>query len=120
MCMKHEYKRVATLLYLAIWKAWRVQVLGRYDENIGISSFGQLVKQVTWAEPYRLANCICWLVDNNCPCSGQSAIRRLHKAYRKAVIDDDTQVPASWLNQVEIYTSIMQRKALTLNNFADQ
>ncbi len=28
-------------------------------------------------------------------------------------------VHASWLNQIEIYFSILQRKALTPNNFAD-
>jgi hypothetical protein len=41
----------------------------------------------------------------------------LRKAYRKAVLVH-TPVHASWLNQVEIYFSIIQRKVLTPNDFA--
>ena len=48
---------------------------------------------------------------------GQTAIRRLRKSYRKAVLVH-TPVHASWLNQVEIYFSIIQRKVLTPNDFA--
>jgi hypothetical protein len=53
------------------------------------------------------------------PCShrGQAAVRRLRKSYRKAVLVH-TPVHASWLNQVEIYFSIIQRKVLTPNDFA--
>jgi DDE superfamily endonuclease len=56
-------------------------------------------------------------VDNGSSHRGQTAIQRLRKAYRKAVLVH-TPVHASWLNQVEIYFSIIQRKVLTPNDFA--
>jgi len=56
-------------------------------------------------------------VDNGSSHRGQAAIGRLRKAYRKAVLVH-TPVHASWLNQVEIYFSIIQRKVLTPNGFA--
>jgi hypothetical protein len=68
-------------------------------------------------EPYRSANQVFWVVDNGSSHRGQVAVRRLRKAYRKAFLVD-TPVHASWLNQVEIYFSIIQRKVLTPNDFA--
>ena len=68
-------------------------------------------------EPYRSASRVFWVVDNGSSHRGQAAIRRLRKAYRKAVLVH-TPVHASWLNQVEIYFSIIQRKVLTPNDFA--
>ncbi len=56
-------------------------------------------------------------MDNGSSHRGQAAISRLRKAYRKAVLVH-TPVHASWLNQVEIYFSIIQRKVLTPNDFA--
>ena len=83
----------------------------------GIDSFGRLVDQVMRSEPYRSASRVFWVVDNGSSHRGQTAIRRLRKAYRKAVLVH-TPVHASWLNQVEIYFSIIQRKVLTPNDFA--
>ena len=60
---------------------------------------------------------VFWVVDNGSSHRGQAAINRLRKAYRKAVLVH-TPVHASWLNQVEIYFSIIQRKVLTPNDFA--
>ena len=68
-------------------------------------------------EPYRSANRVFWVVDNGSSHRGQVAVRRLRKAYRKAFLVH-TPVQASWLNQVEIYFSIIQRKVLTPNDFA--
>ena len=68
-------------------------------------------------EPYRSANRVFWVVDNGSSHRGQVAVRRLRKAYRKAFLVH-TPVHASWLNQVEIYFSIIQRKVLTPNDFA--
>jgi predicted phosphoribosyltransferase len=79
--------------------------------------FGRLVEQVMQSEPYRLANRIFRVVDNGSSHRGQAAIRRLRKTYCKAVLVH-TPVHTSWLNQVEIYFSIIQRKVLTPNDFA--
>jgi hypothetical protein len=69
------------------------------------------------AQPYRSARRVFWVVDNGSSHRGQAAIDRLRKAYRKAVLVH-TPIHASWLNQVGIYFSIIQRKVLTPNDFA--
>jgi DDE superfamily endonuclease len=117
MRIEHEYERGGALQYLAAWDVRRGRVLGRCEEKTGIDSFGRLVEQVMRIEPYRSASRVFWIVDNGSSHRGQAAIRRLRKAYRKAVLVH-TPVHASWLNQVEIYFSIIQRKVLTPNDFA--
>jgi hypothetical protein len=117
MRIEHEYKRGGALQYLAAWDVRRGRVLGRCEEKTGIDSFGRLVEQVMRTEPYRSASRVFWVVDNGSSHRGQAAVRRLRKAYRKAVLVH-TPVHASWLNQVEIYFSIIQRKVLTPNDFA--
>ena len=103
--------------YLAAWDVRRGQVMGRCEAQTGIESFGRLVEQLMRTEPYRSANRVFWVVDNGSSHRGQTAVQRLRKAYRKAVLVH-TPVHASWLNQVEIYFSIIQRKVLTPNDFA--
>jgi hypothetical protein len=117
MRVEHEYERGGALQYLAAWDVLRGRVLGRCEDKTGIDSFGRLVDQVMRSEPYRSARHVFWVVDNGSSHRGQAAIRRLRKAYRKAVLVH-TPVHASWLNQVEIYFSIIQRKVLTPNDFA--
>ena len=117
MRVEHEYERGGALQYLAAWDVRRGRVLGRCEDKTGIDSFGRLVDQVMRNEPYRSASRVFWVVDNGSSHRGQTAIRRLRKAYRKAVLVH-TPVHASWLNQVEIYFSIIQRKVLTPNDFA--
>jgi len=115
--IEHEYERGGALQYLAAWDVRRGRVMGRCEAKTGIKPFGRLVKQVMQTEPYRSANRVFWIVDNGSSHRGQAAIRRLRKAYRKAILVH-TPVHASWLNQVEIYFSIIQRKVLTPNDFA--
>ena len=59
-----------------------------------------------------------WVVDNGSSHRGQRAIDRLRRRWRNARL---VQLPihASWLNQVEVYFSVVQRKVLTPNDFAD-
>jgi hypothetical protein len=115
--VEHEYDRGGALQYLAGWDVRHGRVIGRCDAKTGIVPFGRLVDQVMRAEPYRSADRVFWVVDNGTSHRGQRAIQRLRKAYRKAVMVH-TPVHASWLNQVEIYFSIIQRKVLTPNDFA--
>jgi hypothetical protein len=117
MRVEHEYERGGALQYLAAWDVRRGRVLGRCESKTGIESFERLVDQVMRTQPYRLASRVFWVVDNGSSHRGQAAIKRLHKTYRKAVLVH-TPVHASWLNQVEIYFSIIQRKVLTPNDFA--
>jgi hypothetical protein len=117
MRVEHEYERGGALQYLAAWDVRRGRVLGRCEAKTGIESFERLVDQVMRAQPYRSAGRVFWVVDNGSSHRGQAAVDRLRKAYRKAV-PVHTPVHASWLNQVEVYFSIIQRKVLTPNDFA--
>jgi hypothetical protein len=69
-------------------------------------------------EPYRSARRVFWIADGGSSHRGESAAKRLHDWYRNAVLVH-TPVHASWLNQIEIYFSIVQRKALMPNDFED-
>jgi DDE superfamily endonuclease len=117
MLVQHEYGRGGALQYLAGWDVRRGRVMGRCEAKTGIKPFGRLVRQVMQSELYRLADRVFWIVDNGSSHRGQTAVRRLRKAYSKAILVH-TPVHASWLNQVEIYFSIIQRKVLTPNDFA--
>jgi len=117
MRVEHEYERGGALQYLAAWDVRRGRVLGRCESKTGIESFERLVDQVMRTQPYRSASRVFWVIDNGSSHRGQAAINRLRKTYRKAVLVH-TPVHASWLNQVEIYFSIIQRKVLTPNDFA--
>lgn len=67
-------------------------------------------------EPYRSAHRVFWVTDNGSSHRGQSFIDRLKSWYPHA-IQVHTPIHASWLNQVEIYFSVLQRKVLTPNDF---
>ena len=58
------------------------------------------------------------MVDNGSSHRGEAPVNRMVKAYPNAILVH-TPVHASWLNQVEVYFSIIQRKVLTPNDFAD-
>ena len=64
------------------------------------------------AEPYASARRVFWVVDNGTIHRGQPAIDRLQGAWPNLVL---VHLPrhASWLNQIEIYFSVLARKALT-------
>jgi hypothetical protein len=117
MRVEHEYARGGALQYLAGWDVRRGRILGRCEAKTGIAPFHRLVDQVMGVEPYRSAERVFWVADNGSSHRGQAAARRLRKAYRNAILVN-TPVHASWLNQVEIYFSIIQRKVLTPNDFA--
>jgi DDE superfamily endonuclease len=114
--VEHEYERGGALQYLAGWDVQRGRVLGRCEATTGIAPFGRLVDQVMTQQPYCSAPRVFWVVDNGSSHRGQAAARRLRPAYPNAILVS-TPVHASWLNQVEIYFSIIQRKVLTPNDF---
>lgn len=111
-----EYERGGALQYLAAWDVRRGYIMGRCEFHTGIDPFGRLVAQVMEQEPYRSGERVFWVVDNGSSHRGQASILRLTKAYPQAILVH-TPVHASWLNQVEIYFSIIQRKVLTPNAF---
>lgn len=115
--VESEYKRGGALQYLAAWDVRRGYVMGRCEPTTGIEPFGRLVAQVLAQEPYRSAKRLFWIVDNGSSHRGEAARNRLRSIDRRIILVH-TPVHASWLNQVEIYFSIIQRKVLTPNDFA--
>jgi hypothetical protein len=113
-----EYRRCGAWQYLAAWDVRRGYVLGRCEARTGIVPFGRLVEQVLAEEPYRSAERLFWVVDNGSSHRGAAAARRLREVDARIILVH-TPIHASWLNQVEIYFSIIQRKVLTPNDFAD-
>ena len=117
MRVEFEYERGGALAYLAAWDVRRAKVFGRCESTTGIEPFGRLVKQVMEEEPYRSAERVFWIVDNGSSHRGAAAVKRLQSAYLNLRLVH-LPVHASWLNQVEIYFSVIQRKVLTPNDFA--
>src|SRR5262249_10129757 len=115
---EYEYERGGALQYLAAWDVRRGYVMGRCEPTTGMEPFGRLVNQVLAEEPYRSGTRLFWLVDNGSSHRGAAAIQRLQQVAPRLIVVH-TPVHASWLNQVEIYFSIIQRKVLTPNDFAD-
>ena len=113
-----DYRRGGTLAYLAAWDVHHARIYGRCEPKTGIEPFGRLVEQVMTSEPYASARTVFWVVDNGSSHAGQASIDRLQGQWPNLRLIH-LPIHASWLNQIEIYFSILQRKALTPNNFAD-
>jgi hypothetical protein len=69
-------------------------------------------------EPYASARRVFWIVDNGSSHAGKASVQPLQSAWPKPHLGA-LPVHASWLNQIEIYFSILQRKALTPRHFHD-
>ncbi len=115
--VEHEYERMGALCYLAAWDVRRAKLFDRCEPKGGIEPFDRLVAQVMTQEPYASARRVFWIVDNGSSHRGQRSIDRLERDYQNLVLIH-LPVHASWLNQIEIYFSIVQRKVLTPNDFA--
>lgn len=116
MRVEHEYRRLGAWAYLAAWDVRRARVYGRCERASSIAAFDRLVAQVMSRRPYRCAPRVFWIMDNGSSHRGERCLARLQKRWPN-LIPVHTPVHASWLNQVEIYFSIVQRKALTPNDF---
>jgi len=116
--VEHEYDRRGALCYFAAWDTKRARLFDRCDEKDGIIPFDTLIEQFISTEPYSKAQRVFVVVDNGSAHRGQRSIDRLQGAWPNLVLVH-TPVHASWLNQAEIYFSIVQRKALTPNDFPD-
>ena len=116
MYVEHEYERGGAWAYLAAWDVHRAKVFGRCEATTGIAPFERLVAQVMTQEPYRSARRVFWIVDNGSGHRGPPAVARLQARWPQATLVH-TPIHASWLNQIEIYFSIVQRKVLTPNDF---
>ena len=116
MYVEHEYARCGAWTYIAALDVHRARVLGRGETQNGIAPFDRLVEQVMTRPPYHDARRVFWIVDNCSAHRGHRAVARLRHRYPRLTLVH-APVHASWLNQIEIYFSIVQRKVLTPNDF---
>lgn len=117
MKVEHEYDRGGALAYVAALDVHRAKLFGRCEPKSGIAPFDRLVAQVMAVPPYAEARRVFWIVDNGSAHRGPRAVARLQAQHPRLVLVHGP-VHASWLNQIEIYFSIVQRKVLTPNDFA--
>jgi transposase len=103
--VEHEYQRQGALALLAA-----------LDVHTG-KVFMDLIGQVMSTRPYATAPRVFVIVDNGSDHRGKAAIDRLAKAHPNAIMIH-TPVHASWLNQAEIFFSIVQKKVISPNDFA--
>lgn len=118
MRVNHTYGRGGALAYLAACDIHRAEVFGRCEQSTGIVPFMRLVEQVMGNEPYASAKRVFFIVDNGSSDRGRAAIDRLASRFPNAVMVH-TPIHPSWLNQIEIFFSIVQPKVVSPNDFTD-
>lgn len=118
MRVEHEYERKGALAYLAAYDVHHARVIGRMEPTTGIEPFGRLAEQVMTTEPYASADRVFWVVDNGSSHRGRASIDRMTATWPTAQLVH-LPVHASWLDQIEIFYSILQRKVLTPNDLTD-
>ena len=117
MRVEHEYFRQGAWTYLAAWDVHRAKLFGHCEKKNGIAPTDRLIAQVMRREPYKSAQRVFWIMDNCSAHRGQKAVERIRSRWPNAFLVH-TPVHASWINQIEIYFSIVQRKVLTPNDFS--
>lgn len=117
--VEFEYKRLGTLAYQAALDVFGGTVIGQINDTNNILTFNQLVEKVMTQHPYSTARRVFWIVDNGPAHHPNTFPARLSNLYEHAIA---VHLPthASWLNQIEIYFSILQRKALTPRDFSSR
>lgn len=116
MRLEHEYERKGAWAYLAALDVHRMKIFGRLERKTGIAPFTRLVDFVMNQAPYRDARRVFWIVDNGSSHRGENSIARYATTHPRLVLVHGP-THASWLNQIEIFFSILQRKVLTPNAF---
>lgn len=114
--VEHEYVRHGALALLAGLDVHTGEVFASTPKTTGIVPFMDLVGQVMQRPEYKNAPRVFVIVDNGSDHRGRAAIARLRKAHPNAVMVH-TPVHASWLNQIEIFFSVIQKKVLSPNDF---
>ena len=116
--VEFEYDRGGTLAYMGAYDVHRAHLFGTTAERTGIVPFMSLVDKVMTQEPYASARTVYWVVDNGSSHIGKRSIERMTAAWPNARLVH-LPVHASWLNQIEIVFSIIQRKVVKPADFAD-
>lgn len=113
---ENEYDRQGAIQYLAALDVHHMKIFGRCEPQTGKAAFWRLVDDVMSQNPYACAERVFWIVDNGSSHRGEKAALELKEKYPQLTLLH-LPIHASWLNQIEIYFSILQRKVLTPNDF---
>ena len=116
MRVEHEYVRCGAWAYIAALDVHRAKVFGHCERKSGIVPFERLVADVMRQQPYNKARRVFWIMDNGSAHRGAKCVARLQDKFPR-LVPVHGPVHASWLNQIEIYFSIVERKVLTPNDF---
>lgn len=116
--VEFEYRRGGTLAYMGAYDVHQARLFGTVADKTGIVPFMDLVEQVMTTEPYASARRVYWVVDNGSSHNGQRSIDRMTAAWPTARLVH-LPIHASWLNQIEVVFSIIQRKVIRPADFAD-
>jgi len=116
--VEFEYNRHGTVAYFGAYDVHRAHLMGRVAPTTGIAPFRELVEQVMTQQPYASAKRVFWVVDNGSSHAGKASIARMRAAWPTATL---VHLPkhASWLNQIEVVFSVIQRKVIKPTDFAD-
>jgi len=113
----YEYKRHGTIGLHAAINVLTGKVYHRFPKASNKKEFREFVREIMKQEPFASAKRVFWVVDNG-PCHHPSTFDAwLTKEFNGRAVAVHTPVHASWLNQIEIYFSILSRKVLTPRNF---
>src|SRR5579859_101612 len=115
--VEHEYVRHGALALLAALDVRTGKVFAATPDTTGIAPFMDLIGQVMSRPEYKDAPRVFVIVDNGSDHRGQAAVTRLARAHPNAIMIH-TPVHASWLNQIETFFSVIQKKVVTPNDFA--
>jgi transposase len=116
--VEFEYERHGTLAYFGAYDVHHARLIGTIAPTTGIAPFAELVTKVMTTEPYASARRVFWVVDNGSSHCGRASITRMSTAWPTATLVH-LPVHASWLNQIEIVFSVIQRKVIKPGDFAD-
>lgn len=113
----HDRQKLDRQVYLALLDVQTGQVTGKVGPKNGIEPFDNLVRAYLASPAAAAAKRIFMILDGGSAHHANTAPKRL------AALDKRIQVVtlpthSSWLNQIEIYFSIVKRKALTPNDLA--
>jgi len=117
--VEFEYERLGTVAYHTAWDVFRARIFGLVVPTTSIVTFNQLIDQVMTQAPYQNSARTFWIVDGGRAHHPHTFPARLQGLYPNAVAVP-LPVHASWLNQIEIYFSIVQRKVLSPMEVTDQ
>ncbi len=116
--VEFEYERGGTLAYMGAYDVHAARLFGTVAEKTGIVPFMELAQSVMTLEPYASVRRVDWVVDNGSSHRGQRSVERLAAAWPNAQLVH-LPVHASWLNQIEIVFSVIQRKVIKPADFGD-